>query len=164
MLAWLDPACGATEIPGFLLKAGDVQLSMSGIELAGLILGAIPLVIAALENYEDGLGKVKAFWKWEDQLSDAIRKLWYQYTSYELTIRVLLASITDDVELEAMLGDPSSKLWADPTIESRLRERLTTAYKPYLYTVADIESAISQIAVSLNLERSNEVLVLLITR
>lgn len=130
---------------------------MSGVEVAGLILGAIPLLIAGLENYEDGLGKVKAFWKWEDELSHAIRKLWYHYTSYELSIRVLLASITSESELEAMLSDPSSKLWGDPDIEGRLQERLSTAYKPYIYTISEIEEALEEIAKSLNLDRAKSV-------
>jgi hypothetical protein len=130
---------------------------MSGVELAGLILGAIPLVIAALENYEEGLGKVKAFWKWEDQLSDAIRKLWYHYTSYELTIRVLLSSITSDAELEDMLSNTDSTLWGDPELDTRLQEKLSTAYRPYLFTVTDIEQAIEEIAGSLNLDRASSV-------
>lgn len=34
---------------------------MSGVEIAGLVLGAIPLVIAALEHYEDALDPTIAF-------------------------------------------------------------------------------------------------------
>lgn len=50
---------------------------MSGVEIAGLVLGAIPLVIAALEHYEDALDPTIAFLMWNRELSAAIQNLWY---------------------------------------------------------------------------------------
>jgi len=50
---------------------------MSGIEIAGLVLGAIPLVISALEHYENSLDPTIAFIRWNRELSTAIQKLWY---------------------------------------------------------------------------------------
>ena len=50
---------------------------MSGLELAGVVLGALPLVIAALENYNGGLEGAVAFFKWRGELSAAIQSLWY---------------------------------------------------------------------------------------
>ena len=52
---------------------------MSGIEIAGLVLGAIPLVISALEHYENALDSTIAFIRWNRELSTAIQKLWYYY-------------------------------------------------------------------------------------
>ncbi|KAF2497515.1 hypothetical protein BU16DRAFT_316252 [Lophium mytilinum] len=130
---------------------------MSGIEIAGLVLGAIPLVIAGLEYYEEGLGKVKAFWKWEDELSEAIRKLWGQYSSYELTIRGLLASITSEAELEEMMGDTTGKLWKSEDMCERLQEKLATAYQPYLYTASEIERIILEMTACLNLNKATQI-------
>jgi hypothetical protein len=49
---------------------------MSGFEVAGILLGAIPLVISALEHYESALDPAIAFVKWQRELSTAIWKLW----------------------------------------------------------------------------------------
>lgn len=49
---------------------------MSGIEVAGVILGALPLIIPALENYNGSLEATVAFFKWKGQLSAALRSLW----------------------------------------------------------------------------------------
>jgi hypothetical protein len=49
---------------------------MSGIEVAGLILGALPLIIAALENYSGGLEATVAFFRWKGQLTAALQSLW----------------------------------------------------------------------------------------
>jgi hypothetical protein len=56
---------------------------MSGIEIAGIVLGAIPLVIAALEHYEQALDSAIAFRKWNRELSAAIQGLWYAVPSSE---------------------------------------------------------------------------------
>jgi len=50
---------------------------MSGSEIAGLLLGAIPLIVSALEHYELALDPTIAFIKWNRELSAAIQKLWY---------------------------------------------------------------------------------------
>jgi hypothetical protein len=48
---------------------------MSGIEVAGLALGALPILIAALESYNESLDPVKSFINWERELPKFIRKL-----------------------------------------------------------------------------------------
>ena len=50
---------------------------MSGVEIAGLLLGAIPIVIAALEFYQVALDPTIAFIRWNRELSMAIQNLWY---------------------------------------------------------------------------------------
>lgn len=50
---------------------------MSGVEIAGLVLGAIPIVFAALENYEKALDPMKAFARWRGDLDKLIMDLWY---------------------------------------------------------------------------------------
>ncbi|OCL12164.1 hypothetical protein AOQ84DRAFT_285759 [Glonium stellatum] len=127
---------------------------MAGVEAAGFILAAIPLVISALEHYETGLGKVKAFWKWEDELSDAIRKLWYHYTSYELTIRVLLTTIATTTQLEEMVANPNSELWKNSEMEEKFQVRLGSAYKAYTYTMTEIEDAMDEISRRLDIDRA----------
>lgn len=52
---------------------------MSGVEIAGLVLGAIPIVYAALENYERALDPMKAFARWRGELEKLIKDLWYPY-------------------------------------------------------------------------------------
>ena len=130
---------------------------MSGIEVAGIVLGAIPLVISALEHYEGGLDSTIAFFKWQTELSTAIRKLWYQHTSYEQTIRLLLTPITDDQELSEMMDDTGSKLWKDGELSDQLRGRLGKAYHPYLKTIGEIEGIMKTLAERLDIAGANKV-------
>jgi hypothetical protein len=43
----------------FTGKLFEILCSMSGIEVAGLILGSIPLLISALEHYAEGVHTIK---------------------------------------------------------------------------------------------------------
>lgn len=45
---------------------------MSSIEIAGLVLGALPLLISALEHYKDITDPVKVFFRFKGELDRAI--------------------------------------------------------------------------------------------
>lgn len=123
---------------------------MSGIEIAGLVLGAIPLVISALEHYEDIIGPAKTFFKFQGELDCAIRELRNQHTHFEQSIEVLLRPITTDQQLSEMIDNTKSKLWQDPDIEQELRSNLGTAYASYMRTFSDIQMIMIGIAMKLD--------------
>lgn len=130
---------------------------MSGVELAGLVLAVLPLVISALEDYNDGLDPVKAFIKWENYLPQYIRKLRNQHVHYEQTLRLLLAPITTEFELAEMLAEPNGELWKDPDMTTKLKHKLDESYGAYHETVKDIERVMRTIAEKLDLERATSV-------
>lgn len=130
---------------------------MSGIEVAGLVLGAIPLLIAALEHHESGLDRIKAFWNWGDELSKFRRTLGLLLVSYDLTLRVLLAPMITDARLEEMLANPSGDLWKSEDVCRQLQCRLDVAYTPYLDIISEIERIIIEISSKLNINRANKV-------
>src|SRR4051794_4057127 len=48
---------------------------MSGFEVAGVVLGSLPLVISALEHYRDGLRSIQRWRKYERELQSLVRNL-----------------------------------------------------------------------------------------
>lgn len=128
---------------------------MSGFEVAGLVLGAIPLIISAIEHYESSLDRAKVFFKWQDVLEKARRDLWIQYSSYEMTLRLLLTDLASEAELEELLNEPKSNLWDDPELINGLREKLGETYQVYVYTVSQMEGCVKTLARHLDIERSN---------
>ncbi|KAF2866629.1 hypothetical protein BDV95DRAFT_631755 [Massariosphaeria phaeospora] len=129
---------------------------MSGIEVAGLVLGAVPLIIAALEAYNEGLDPIKSFVRWERELPQFIRKLRNQHVHYAQTIRILLETITTEFELAEMLSEPSGQLWKDKDMLLKLEDKLQESYQAYRSTIADIERITKRIADKLDLERAVE--------
>jgi hypothetical protein len=129
----------------------------TGIEVAGLVLGAIPLVISALENVENFLNPTKAFVRYRGELSRATRQLVNYYTSYEQSIQILLTPIADPQELHNMMENTDSELWKDKEIEEALQIRLGTSYRAYIRTVREIEGAMMSIAEHLNIEGADKI-------
>ncbi|ERF72611.1 hypothetical protein EPUS_08747 [Endocarpon pusillum Z07020] len=129
----------------------------SGIEVAGVVLAAIPLVISALETYENLLDPTKAFFKYGAELSRATRQLVNYYTSYEQSIRILLTPIADPQELHDMMENTDSELWKDNEIEQALQDRLGTSYRAYIRTVREIESTMTSIAEHLNITGADKI-------
>lgn len=148
---------------------------MSGIEIAGLVLGCLPLLIqgtfdfscsrkglansyTGIESYNEGLDPIKSFMRWDKELPQCIRKLRNQHVHYSQTIRILLEPITADVELAEMMTDPGSlQLWKDKEMALKLQERLQESYHAYQGTIGDIERITKQIASKLDLDRANQV-------
>ena len=65
-------------------------LQMSGFEVAGVVLGVIPLAISALEHYKAGKGVASSFLKWRGLLDTLIFRLKLQKTFFYLQILELL--------------------------------------------------------------------------
>jgi hypothetical protein len=63
---------------------------MSGFEVAGLVLGIIPLAISALEHYKAGRGWLKTWRDFDGQLDMLIHRLNVQRTFFHLHIIDLL--------------------------------------------------------------------------
>ncbi|KAL5121729.1 hypothetical protein ACEQ8H_000416 [Pleosporales sp. CAS-2024a] len=130
---------------------------MSGIEVAGLVLGCLPLIIQGIESYNEGLDPIKSFMRWEHELPKFIRKLTTQHIHYDQTIRVLIAAITTDEEFSDMMANPGSgQLWKDRGLAGKLQERLQESYEEYQRTIVDIERITKKIASKLDLDRAKE--------
>ncbi|KAL6160366.1 hypothetical protein ACJQWK_09172 [Exserohilum turcicum] len=129
---------------------------MSGIEVAGLVLGCLPLLIQGIESYKEGLDPIKGFFGREKELPIIIRKLRAQYDHYDQTIQLLFGSITSDVEFALMMTDPaaSQELWKSK--EAALQDKLQNTYSSYQRTMADIERITKKIASKLDLDRAAE--------
>ncbi|EUC38075.1 hypothetical protein COCCADRAFT_83960 [Bipolaris zeicola 26-R-13] len=130
---------------------------MSGVEVAGLVLGCLPLIIQAIESYNEGLDPIKGFFGRDKELPIFIRKLRAQYDHYDQTIQLLFGSITSDVEFALMMTDPGSsqELWKSK--EEALQDKLQTTYKSYQRTVFEIEKITKKIASKLDLDRAAEI-------
>jgi len=138
---------------------------MSGIEVAGLVLGCLPLIIqgtlwwgvegvvtnklicmTGIDTYREGLDPIKGFFGRNKELPIFIRDLRAQYVHYDQNIQMLFGSITSEAEFAKMMADPglSQELWKSK--EAALQDKLQISYKTYQDTMADIEAITKQIA------------------
>ncbi|GKT45905.1 uncharacterized protein ColSpa_06086 [Colletotrichum spaethianum] len=126
-------------------------------EIAGLVLGAVPLLISAIEHYEDFVEPTVAFFKWKGQLSKVTRRLLMGHTAYEQNVRLLLKQVVSNEDLVDMINDPQSDDWKSEWLVKDLREKLGNAYQPAFSTIQEIARIMISVAANLNIDGSDKV-------
>lgn len=112
---------------------------MSGIEVAGLVLGAFPILIHALDRYREGAEVLMDWWRIQRAYKKCRQDLSYHQLLFEGNIeRFLLPLVVDDDEMKALMADPAGDGWEDKELETRLQERLPKSYNLFLDIMANI--------------------------
>jgi hypothetical protein len=106
---------------------------MSGVEIAGLILGGFPLIISTLEHYRDGFEPLQEWWKFESEFGNFIEELGTQQARFDMSLEKLLAPfVTSDAQMNTLLSERSPEAWHDPQLKKELRGRLGSSYDWYV--------------------------------
>ncbi|RKU48929.1 hypothetical protein DL546_009133 [Coniochaeta pulveracea] len=127
---------------------------MSGVEIAGLVLGAFPLAIEALDRYRD-VAKRCGFW-YKIQLEH--RKCKDNLTFYRLAYRqqlklLLLPLVQDGNKVQQLLADPRGADWKDPAITGLLEARLDESYELYKEIITAIDEVMKKLNHELALDK-----------
>lgn len=126
---------------------------MSGLEVAGVVLGAFPLLISVLEHYREASELATDWWKVKRVYKRCKDDLKFYRLFYEGTIeKLLLPLIVNNEELELLLGNPMGPKWKDPALEIQLKERLGKSYELYLETIKDINMSVQDIQEHMGLD------------
>lgn len=127
---------------------------MSGIEVAGLLLGSFPLMISALEHYRETEEVLSTWWMIEKEYSKCMYFFTTQQGSLTQALEELLLPIIEDEEkLKALLAEPGGPLWRDPSLERLLRNRMPDTYTDYLHTIDMLKDTIKDIHKALGTHR-----------
>jgi len=130
---------------------------MSGVEIAGLILGALPLVIHAVERYSQGVQSVRRYIKYRRELESLVRRLGLEVEMFRNICEELLNGIVSIDRMANMLDDPAGSVWSDPEIDQRLQKRLHRSYTVYLNTVKDMVVVLEEFKIRLKIDAMGEV-------
>ncbi|RPA85648.1 hypothetical protein BJ508DRAFT_411662 [Ascobolus immersus RN42] len=119
---------------------------MSGFEVAGLILGGIPLLLEALDRYKELYRGTKSWLRFRSSFRKYHQEVTIQLTSFSENLEELLESIVcSDYELQLLLDNPGGSPWEDPRIEDKLRQLLPRSYESYMSLIADVNEIIAKI-------------------
>ncbi|KAK0702170.1 hypothetical protein B0H67DRAFT_650232 [Lasiosphaeris hirsuta] len=96
---------------------------MSGFEVAGLALGAFPLLLEAAKGLHCRYNDAQAWWQYERMLEDFIASLEEEQIKFDQILEILIDPLVDltSNQQERLRRDPSSDLWGEPDIQSQLR-------------------------------------------
>ncbi|GIZ45823.1 hypothetical protein CKM354_000897400 [Cercospora kikuchii] len=124
---------------------------MSGIEIAGLVLGAFPLIISSLEHYESTKKYTITWWR----IRRAHRRdlgrvknceVQYKLHMTELLIPLRLEGVISEQEFEDLLADSRGNGWQRSEVQEALHHRLADARDRYLAVLQELDEAITRLA------------------
>lgn len=130
---------------------------MSGLEIAGVVLGSIPLIISALEHYADGVRTIRRWGRYKYELKSLLGELRTEQTLFRNTTEMLLDGMTDSKLFEQLLNSPGGDLWHDPTLERKLMDRLHTSYDTYMDRLRDMADVIGGFQDRLGIDNTGKV-------
>jgi hypothetical protein len=130
---------------------------MSGFEVLGVVLGTIPLVISALEHYQEGLHAFRRWRSYEAELKSLKRSLGNEKAIFVNTCQQLLSGLVNSVELEKLVDEPFGELWSSAQIRDQVALRLDHVHEPFKATVVAMYDALHEIQNKLGLDEQGNV-------
>jgi hypothetical protein len=131
---------------------------MSGVEIAGFVLGGFPLLISAAEHYREGfepLVKWKRFWTEFIGFVDAVdieKQLFDQMLE-----RFLISTDVPHEEIQLFMTDRAYAGWQREDLVRTLRARLGGAYGVYMSTIKTMDELMHELHELLSLKNGEVV-------
>jgi hypothetical protein len=111
----------------------------SGIEILGVVLGALPLFISAAEHYRDGLGFVRRVRRKRKFITQYRDELLEQRTLLGLYMKAVVGSTDLPARTQAELIDkPDGEAWRMSDVVKELSKALGDAYQRFLVLMNEI--------------------------
>ncbi|KAK8024506.1 hypothetical protein PG993_012572 [Apiospora rasikravindrae] len=126
---------------------------MSGFEVAGLVLGAIPIALELLKHYEDAAKRLGYWRKIQVEYQQCKGELELQALLFKKNLRKLLLPLDiPNAQIDALLANPNGPTWKDSSVEARLESRLQDTYRHYLEYVKRLEQTMERLKAILALD------------
>jgi hypothetical protein len=124
---------------------------MSGVEVAGLLLGAIPIVVAALKTYKETKQRYIWFMSKEAYIDRLIQSLNEQVYFIKSDVEVALRSTDLKPEsIKSILAGPDLSPWNDHEVADAIRDYLGEGFELYVDALERCQATICTIIASLN--------------
>lgn len=125
---------------------------MSGFEVAGVVLGTIPLLISALEHYKEGISTIRTWRNYDRELRSLIRNLETERVRFQDICEKLLVGLVSQCQIESMVDDPFGPAWHEERIRAKIQARLWRSFSNFEDIVKDMEEATKEMMTKLDLQ------------
>ncbi|KAF6802904.1 hypothetical protein CSOJ01_11276 [Colletotrichum sojae] len=130
---------------------------MSGFEVAGIVLGSIPLIISALEHYNKDIATVGTWRRYKTVLGQLKRNLETELVGFQDVCDKLLLGLVPKSQIDSMVSERLDPAWLDPGLQDKIKARLHRSFDVFEGRVKDIESAIDEMIEKLDLQPGGKV-------
>lgn len=116
---------------------------MSGIEIAGLVLGSFPIILNCLDYYREGYEPLEAWWNFRAAFINFVDAIKHQMMRYDDSIKRLLDPIIPDPNsLIRLVQDTKDPRWFDESLNHHLEQRLAGEHGRFLRIMQRMEKDI----------------------
>ena len=123
---------------------------MSGLEIAGVVLGVIPIIQIVLEHFHGD--RFKTLVKYQHMIRSISRKLEIEQAQFHSTCEKLLSPLVAEDRLAELLASPKGSKWKDADLEEDLRDHLgDKKYELYVGIIEDLAGFIISLKEDLGL-------------
>lgn len=130
---------------------------VTGVETAGLILGAIPLILASLEFYAKGIAVTRRCLKYKQQFHDLLVEIRTENAICNNSLNLLLVGIVKPKDMADFLANPRGNRWKDKNFDEKLKLRLGTTYDAYMATIDELNKTTDSFKQRLKLDAAGRV-------
>ncbi|KAK3291887.1 uncharacterized protein B0H64DRAFT_408340 [Chaetomium fimeti] len=127
---------------------------MSGFEIAGIILGSLPLLIPAIEHVRQSLSTRR----YDQQLQSLTRNLKTERVKLQNVCEKLLDGLVPPSQIQLMISEPLGDLWRDEDTEKRIRGRLwdKDSYESFETAIQSISASVDDLAAKITAQRERQ--------
>ncbi|KAH7086605.1 hypothetical protein FB567DRAFT_603720 [Paraphoma chrysanthemicola] len=128
---------------------------MSSLEIAGVVLGSFPILIASVEHWRDVANRGGYFWRVEREYVNCLKEIQSHKLLYERNMNELLSLILSNVgEVTKLLNDPGGKGWSDQSLQQGLARQLQESYGMYMDIIDEMNKSVQTLKKELILDRT----------
>lgn len=127
---------------------------MSGVEIAGFLLAAFPLIISGLEHWRDVAKVGGFFWRVRNEYTKCRSDVQFYEIWYKRNLEELLLPIVNDAdEVARLVGNPGGKDWSSKALQQRLEGRLQESYSLYIEIICEMNETVKELRKELSLDK-----------
>lgn len=102
---------------------------MSGIEIAGLVLGTYPVLLSTAKDLREVFKDVKTWWRFEREFENFLSDVETEHIKYSLSLQILLEDLDiSEEEKETLQVSYIASGWHDVQTQAKLRRRIQERY------------------------------------
>lgn len=124
---------------------------MSGFEIIGVVLGALPLLCKGIDNYAATLATANRLLRPRRELRSLRCSINTELQIFKNTASILLLNITNEIDASQLIHEPSAEAWKDPDFEGKLKNLLGPSHAAWCEILGDVNNAVKEIRSRLKL-------------
>lgn len=118
---------------------------MSGLEIAGIVLGAFPVLTQGLKQFREWAKTAEHFKHIHLEYNRWLSELGVQELYFKNHLKtLLLPTLIDDARIRALLADPSGPGWKEETVVAAIRTRLGDGFELYLQCLEGMHDTLQE--------------------